>query len=140
MASKRETAMAALAALLLETGVEVWRHTDLARAIPSTGLIELREGDAVATPLLSPIGFDVEQDAEILVMVSSDDEPTRDAALDALVSQIHALLIADRTLGGAVDDSQLGAPSFDALEADGAGKVARLSCTLSYFTLGTPNG
>lgn len=140
MPSARETALSALATILLETGAKVWRDTDITRAVPPAGLIEITEGDAIAEPMLSPIAYDVSQQAEILVAVTADDEPARDTALDALLAAIHTLVMADRTLDGAVDDTELGPPSFEAFEADGAAKAARLPCILHFRTVGSPLG
>lgn len=140
MPSKRETAVAALATLLLDTGATVWRGTDLERDIPPTGLIEVVEGEATETPLMSPLGFDVEQPVDVLVAYSAADEHARDSGLDALLASIHALVVADRTLSGTVDDIQIASPSFAAIETDGAGKVARIPVTLSFYIAGSPIG
>jgi hypothetical protein len=138
MPSKRETALAALADALLATGAEVWRGTDINRPIPPGGLIEVAEGEATEEAMLSPLAYDVAQSVEILVAITADDEAARDTALDALLSAIHALIIADRTLGGTVDDVLLASPSFAALEADGAAKAARIPATLHFHTTGSP--
>lgn len=136
----RETAIQALATLLLQTFAEVWRGTDLARTVPPWGMIEINEGESSDTPLLSPLRWEIDQQVEILLAVTAADEHARDAAMDALLVQVHTLVTADRTLGGAVDDTILGSPSFEPIEADGAAKVARLPCTLSFFTTGSPLG
>jgi hypothetical protein len=140
MPSARETALAGLSAVLLQTGATVWRDTDINRPIPPGGLIELTDGEAFAEAMLSPIAYDIAQQAEILVAVTADDEPARDAALDALLSSIHSLITADRTLDGAVDDTELGTPGFEAFEADGAAKAARIPCVLHFRTTGSPLG
>jgi hypothetical protein len=140
MPSARETALAALADALLPTGAEVWRGTDINRTIPPAGLVEVEEGDAVEEAMLSPLTYEVSQQATLSVAVTAADEPARDAAMDALLSAIAALLVADRTLGGAVDDLTIGSPSFEAIEADGAGKIARVPCTLHFHVIGSPLG
>lgn len=140
MSTTRESALTALSTALLITGATVWRGTDLARTVPPEGMIELSEGDASETALLSPLRWEIDQQTEILVAVTADDEPARDAALDALLAAIHTAINTDRTLGGAVDDCILGSPSYEPIEADGAAKVARLACTLSFFTTGSPLG
>lgn len=137
----RESALSALATLLAQgTAAIVWRGTDLEREIPPDGMIEISEGDAEETPLISPLRWEIDQQAEIIATVTAADEYARDAALDALLAQIHTLVSADRTLGGAVDDAILGSPSYAAFEADGAGKSARLTCTLSFTTTSSPLG
>lgn len=140
MATKREVAITALSTLLLQTFAEVWRATDVPRDIPPWGLIEVAEGDSVEQPLLSPLRFEIDQQVELYVSITAEDEHARDAALDALLGQIHTLVTADRTLGGAVDDTMLGSPSYEPFEADGAAKVARLPCTLSFTTTSSPLG
>lgn len=141
MATSREAAISALVAVLLAgTSAAVWRGTDLARDIPPEGMIEVSEGEASESPLLSPLRWEIDQQVEILVSVTAADEPSRDAAMDALLAAIHTAVTADRTLGGAVDDAILGSPSYEPIEADGAGKVARLVCTLSFFTTSSPLG
>lgn len=138
--STRESAISAFATLLLGTGAQVWRGTDIERDIPPEGLIEIAEGDASEQALLSPLRWEIDQQLDVLVTVSAADEPARDTALDALLGQIHTLVTADRTLSGAVDDTILASPSYMPFEADGAAKSARLSCTLSFFTTGSPLG
>lgn len=141
MGTSRETALSALATLLAEgTTATVWRGTDLEREIPPGGMIEISEGDSSDTALLSPLRWEIDQQAEILVAYTAEDEHARDSGLDAILATIHTLVSADRTLGGVVDDAILGSPSYEAIEADGAAKVARLTCTLSFFTTGSPLG
>ena len=134
------TALQALATLLLTTGAEVWRGPYLGRRIPPEGLIEVAEGEAVEEAMLSPLAYDIAQAVEITVAITADDEPSRDTALDTLLSAIHTAIVADRTLDGAMDDITLGAPSFESLEADGAAKVARIPATLHFHTLASPLG
>ena len=138
--SKREAAVQALAEALLATNAEVWRGTNLSRPIPPEGLIEVTEGEAAEEAMLSPLAYDVAQAVDITAAVTADDEPARDSALDALLTAIHGILIADRTLGGAIDDITLASPSFETLEADGAAKVARIPATLHFRTLASPLG
>ena len=135
--SARETAVAALAELLRQTGATVWRDTDRELAIPPDGLIIVTEGDSAETPLLSPMRWEIDQACDIQAIVTAADEYARDAALNALLSRIAALIVADRTLAGAVQWAEPGSPSFNALEADGAAKVARFSITLSFVAEGT---
>lgn len=139
MSSKRETAMTALAAALLETNAVVWRDTDISREIPPDGLIEVTEGDSnIESIMLSPLSYNMEQPAEIRAAITEADEDLRDAAMDRLLLAIAAQIEADRTLGGAVDFAEIGPPSFQSLEADGAAKVALLTIILSYNAPGSP--
>ncbi|MCW3477362.1 hypothetical protein [Limobrevibacterium gyesilva] len=135
--SKREAAISALADLLRQTGAEVWRGTDLAREMVPEGLIEVSEGDSTDTPLLSPLAWEIEQHAEVVVSVAAADEYARDAAMDALLQRIAGLIAVDRTLGGVVDWAEPGAPTFQPAEIDGAAKSARFSVALSYVSTDT---
>ena len=135
--SARETAVAALAELLRQTGATVWRDTDRELDIPPEGLIIVGEGDPTETALLSPLRWEIDQACDIQAIVTAEDEHVRDAALNTLLASIAALIVADRTLAGAVQWAEPGSPSFNALEADGAAKVARFSITLSFVAEGT---
>lgn len=138
MPSKRETAIQALADALLATGAEVWRATDLARAIPPAGLIEVAEGEAASEISISPVRYHVNQAAELRVAVTADDELAAAASLDALLIRINATLVADRSLGGATETLDLGEPSFEALEVDGAGRVAMVPVRLFFTATASP--
>ena len=138
MASKRETAVQALAEALLATGAVVWRGSDLRQEIPPEGLIEVTEGDAESEISFSPLRYHVAQLCELRCAVTADDEPARDAAMDALLIRLSATLVADRSLGGATETLELGEPSFEALEADGAAKVALVPVRLFFTATASP--
>lgn len=138
MPSARETAILALEAAARRTGAEVWRGSDLERAIPAEGLIQIAEGEYVAEAILSPLAWSHEMPAEVTVMVTSADETLRDAALDSLLLSLSGVLQADLTLGGAVEYTDIGTPQFLAFEADGAAKAAQLSVTLCFLSAGSP--
>lgn len=138
MPSARETAINALATALLATDAQVWRATDLVRDIPPEGLIEVAEGEATSETSFSPLRYHVTQAAGLRVAWTAADEPSRDAALDALLIRINSTLLNDRTLGGAVTWLEVGDPSFEALEADGAAKVALVPITLFFTATGSP--
>jgi len=139
MASTREAAVLALVTALETTGALVSRDTDLPEAIPPEGYIVVAEGSAdVVDTIISPLSYDIEQSVDLDIMVSAGDETERDAKMDALLTTISAALTADRTLGATVDWTEIGAPDFQAFEADGAAKAARLPVILSFVTLATP--
>lgn len=137
--SKRETAIKALADRLLLTEAEVWRGTDLNRAIPPQGLITVLEGDATSEIVVSPLQYVVDQQVEVVIGVTADDEAKRDAELDRLLVHATELLTSDRQLGGATIALMLGEPSFEAMEADGAAKMARLPVNLTFVATGAPS-
>lgn len=139
MASTREAAILALVTALATTGALVSRDTDLPEAIPPEGYIVVAEGSAdVVDVTMSPLSYDMAQAVELDVMVSGADETDRDAKMDALLTTISAALLADRTLGDTVDWTEIGGPDFQAFEADGAAKAARLPVTLSFVTTDSP--
>jgi hypothetical protein len=65
---------------------------------------------------------------------------TAPAALDSLLTAIGAAIASDRTLGGAVEWSQPGAPSFTDAEFDGAAaaRAATIPVNLWFTTTDTP--
>lgn len=132
--SARETAVSALAAMLQGTGADVWRDTDLSRPVPPEGAIMLSEGDDQTQAILSPLRWEHDLACEVVITVTAEDEPTRDERMDRIISTIGDLIVADRTLGGAVDWCEPGPPTFEAAEIDGAGKSARFAITLSFVS------
>ena len=138
MPSTREAAVLALVEAAQTTGALVWRATDVEQTVPLEGLIEIAEGDDAIEAILSPLAYAHELAVDVTVTVTRPDEPERDAALDALLQALADAVTADRTLGGAVEFAEIGAPAFLAFEGDGAGKSAHLQVTLSFTTAGSP--
>ena len=139
--SGRETAIAALHSRLV-TSLAVrnpapimLRGETIPQRIPPGGLVIVRDGETVEeTPILSPLAWAVEHRAEVEVVAATG------ALLDALLVDIAAAIAGDRTLGGAVEWTQPGAPSFDDAETEGAAaaRVASVPVTLSFTVAGSP--
>lgn len=136
--SSRERAVKALVEAAKTTGCEVWRDTDLERVVPPEGLIQIGEAEYTPEPMLSPLSYSHEMPADVMVTVIGVDELARDAALDALLIMLSNAIAADRTLGGVVEFADIGAPTFEAFEGDGPGKMARFAVTLCFTTIGSP--
>jgi hypothetical protein len=137
----RETALAALSARLgaaLATrspAPKVLRNETVPQRLPAGGLVMVRDGETVEeTAILSPLAWAVEHRAEVEVVAATG------ALLDTLLVDIAAAIAGDRTLGGAVEWAQPGAPSFDDAEAEGAAatRAASVPVTLSFTVAGSP--
>jgi hypothetical protein len=139
--SVRETALAALYARLGAALVsrnpapKLLRNETVPQRLPPGGLVVVRDGETVEeTPILSPLAWAVEHRAEVEVVAATS------ALLDALLVDIAAAIAGDRTLGGAVEWTQPGAPSFDDAETEGAAaaRAASVPVTLSFTVAGSP--
>jgi hypothetical protein len=103
-ASKAEQVLNALTALLQTVpDASVERNSVLPEKVPDGGLIILRDGDpGEPEQALGGFGNAYYQHAvEIEVYVEEGDAAARDAAFDAFLQQVGAVLGADPTLGGA---------------------------------------
>lgn len=138
MATKRETALAALlAALGTLTGSEVKRNAPEADDVPEGGSVILRDGDPGAPEVyLSPPAYGWTHRAEVVVQVQAHTSAARDLRLDALLEEIAAAIDADPTLGGAVEQASVEAPEIltEAVENGAAIKAALLPVTLEYLS------
>ena len=139
--SVRETALAALSARLgaalaaRSPAPKVLRNETVPQRLPPGGLVVVRDGETVEeTPILSPLAWAVEHRAEVEVVAATG------TLLDALLVDIAAAIAGDRTLGGAVEWAQPGAPSFDDAEVEGAAaaRAASVPVTLSFTVAGSP--
>ena len=139
--SARETALAALYARLgaalaaRSPAPKVLRNETVPQRLPAGGLVVVRDGETVEeTPILSPLAWAVEHRAEVEVVAATG------ALLDALLVDIATAVASDRTLGGAVEWAQPGAPTFDDAETEGAAaaRAASVPVTLSYTVAGSP--
>ncbi len=139
--SVRETALSALHARLGATlaarnpAPKVLRNETVPQRLPTGGRVVVRDGDTVEeTPILSPLAWAIEHRAEGEVVAATG------ALLDALLVDIAAVIASDRTLGGAVEWAQPGAPAFDDAETEGAAaaRAASVSVTLSFTVAGSP--
>jgi hypothetical protein len=138
-ASKAEQVLNALKALL-ETSSDavVARNSVLPEKITDGGLIILRDGDP-GEPEQPLGGFGstyYQHVVEIEVYVEEGDAAARDAAFDALLQQIGAVLEADPTLGGLAFGLTYGRPetSIEAVAGAPAIKGATLTVTVDYET------
>jgi hypothetical protein len=139
--SIRETAITALQSRLAlsmalrNPAPKLLRNETVPQRLPPGGLVVLRDGETVEeTPILSPLAWQIEHRAVVEVVAAST------ALLDALLVEIGAAITADRTLGGAVEWAQPGAPSFDDVETEGAAaaRAAAIPVTLVFTVAGSP--
>jgi hypothetical protein len=139
--SVREAALAALFARLGATlaarspAPKVLRNETVPQRLPAGGLVVVRDGETVEeTAILSPLAWAIEHRADVEVVA------TTGALLDALLIDIAAAIAGDRTIGGAVEWAQPGAPSFDDAEAEGAAsaRAASIPVTLFFTVAGSP--
>ena len=139
--SVRETALAALSARLgaalaaRNPAPKVLRNETVPQRLPAGGLVVVRDGETVEeTAILSPLAWAIEHRADVEVVA------TTGALLDALLIDVAAAIVGDRTLGGAVEWAQPGAPSFDDAEAEGAAaaRAASIPVTLFFTVAGSP--
>jgi hypothetical protein len=138
--SARETAIAALAARLdAALAVPVLRDEPWPERVPASGLVIVRDGRLLtATTMISPLAYIHEHEAEVEVIVPAGARAR--TMLDGLLVALGAALAAHRTLSGAVDYLEVGAPDLDAFDIGEAGAVraARVPVTLTFTTEDTP--
>jgi hypothetical protein len=119
----------------------VLRGETVPQRLPPGGLVVIRDGETVEeTAILSPLTWAIEHRAEIEVSVSGATPAARNALLDALLVSIAAAITADRTLGGAVEWVQPGAPAFEDVEFEGAAaaRAASIPVALLFTVPGSP--
>ncbi|MBR0670530.1 hypothetical protein [Neoroseomonas soli] len=117
------------------------RGETLPQRLPPGGLVVIRDGETVEeTAILSPLAWAIEHRAEVEVTVAGATPAARNAQLDALLVAIAAAITADRTLGGAVEWAQPGAPGFEDVEFEGgaAARAASVPVTLFFTVAGSP--
>jgi hypothetical protein len=136
-ASKAEQVLEGIKTLL-ETVPDavVERNSVLPEKVPDGGLIILRDGDP-GDPEQALGGFGnayYEHAVEIEVYLEEGDAAARDAAFDALLQQIGAVLETDPTLGDLAFGLTYGRPepSIEAVSGAPAIKSATLSVTIDY--------
>ena len=123
MSSKTERILTALTVRLRAVPeAKVERNTAAPERIPRGGLIVLRDGDpGEPEQTLGGIGGAYYSHAvEIEVYVETGEAAARDAAFDALVSAIGAVLDADPTLGGLAFGMTYARPGIDTEAVIGA--------------------
>lgn len=113
MTSKRETVLAALHTAL-ESGVTptIARNDPLPTTVPNGALVIMFDGDPGEPEVsMSPLTYHYDHVVEVVVIVQA--RTGRDAALDAVLVEIGAAAIADRTLGGLAEFVEPQAPVLD---------------------------
>jgi hypothetical protein len=145
--SIREAAIAALHATIATAlasrspAPQVLRGETVPQRLPSGGLVVVQDGEtAEETAILSPLRWQVRHVAEVVVAAPGATPDDRAQLLDELLVDISDAIVADRTLGGAVEWAQPESPSFDDLEFDGAAstRAASLPVSLWFTTSETP--
>ncbi len=145
--SMRETAIAALHGRLAAALVSrnpapvVLRGETVPQRLPVGGLVVIRDGETVEeTAILSPLAWAIEHRAEVEVTVGGATPAARATLLDALLVDLAAAVTADRSLGGAVEWAQPGAPDFEDVEFEGAAaaRAASAPVTLFFTVTGSP--
>ena len=134
MPTPRETILAALHARLSALPATVLRGDVLPERVPTGGLLILRDGESGEPEVtLSPLAYHYQHRAEIEAVVQG---ASRDAAFDALIASIGAVIAADRTLGGLCDWAEAEAPRPVDLPVEGAAslKAAVIPVILHYTT------
>lgn len=134
MPSTAETALQALFSRLSLIPVLVMRNEALGFDIPTGGALNLRDGDPGEPDVtLSPLRYHFEHQAELEIFAEG---PSADAMFDALKVAVGQALLADRTLGGAVDWLEAAAPAAEDLPILGADtvKAAVIPVRLFYVT------
>lgn len=119
----------------------VLRGETVPQRLPPSGLVVIRDGETVEeTAILSPLAWAIEHRAEVEVTVTGATPAARNALLDALLVAIAAAITADRTIGGAVEWAQPGAPDVEDVEFEGAAtaRAASVPVTLFFTVAGSP--
>ena len=136
--SKREEALKRLFSLMESlSGIEVKRNAPLPTKVPQGGMLILRDGEpGEPEPLLSPVRYIYQHQAEIEVFVQEADQIQRDAKLDNILQSIGTAIEQNTTLNGVVDYARAGAPELMEEAAEGAPtlKAALVPVILEYVT------
>ena len=137
--TRREQAISALHSLLAEKlgTVLVRRNEVLSTAIPSEGLIILRDGDAGEPEiLLSPLRYLYQHRVELEVWVQQARSTERDQQFDQLLQRLGVALDSAGTLNDTVDLLHTGSPEFstESIEGGATVKVATIPIFLEFNT------
>jgi hypothetical protein len=139
--SQRENAIGALFAVLgqLSLGTMVKRNAALPERIADHAMAILRDGEMGEPEVsLSPLTYHWQHQVAIELFVADPDASTRDARMDGLLTELAALIEADRTLAGVVEYAEIGQPKFDDLAPEGTSgiKACLLPVVLHYSSAG----
>ena len=124
MTSKREQVLSLLhtkVKTLESATVKTYRNLDKPQKVPTGGIIILRDGAAEEPEvLLSPLTYIYEHYVTMEAMVQLPDPAARNAALDALLANVGAVIAANRTLDGLAEWVEAKAPDFQEEPIEGA--------------------
>jgi hypothetical protein len=134
--SRREQALSALFGRLQTIPrATVKRNEALPQAVPSAGLVILRDGEPGEPDVtLNPVHLFFSHRAEIEAFVT----PLvggGEALLDTLIEAVADALAVDRSLGGLVENMGLGAPTIETLIIEGGAPIlaARVPVVIEYL-------
>jgi hypothetical protein len=137
VSSKREQVLSTLFGRLQSVpNATVRRNEALPQAVPAGGLVILRDGDPGEPDVtLNPRTEFYSHRAEVEVFVTQPAGSGGEAALDALLAEIGAALVADRGLGGLAENLTWSAPETSVLAIEGAAPIltARVTVTIEYL-------
>lgn len=113
-----------------------------ADTLAANGRIVVWQVSFEATPVFSPLSYACELGAEVEVFVPGDDVATRAERIDLLLRVVSEVLAADRTLGGAVEWTEVAAATVDVEQAGASAPVhvASLPLTLFFTAANSPQG
>jgi hypothetical protein len=139
MASKRETVLAAVKALVAAAlpAAEVKRNLAKTQRIPPGGLVVIRDGDPGEPEMvLSPLTYLYSHRIPLELATYESATLTREQVLDVMTAAIGAAIGANRTLGGLCDWIEAEAPVTDDIEVLGAlpARFADLTILAVYAT------
>ena len=139
MPSQREAAISALHAHLSAalTPILIKRNEVLSTAIPSEGLLIVRDGDAGEPEiLLSPLRYLYQHRVELEVWVQQAQSSERDQQFDQLLQRLGVALDSAGNLNDAVDLLHTGSPEFstEPIEGGATVKVATIPIFLEFNT------
>jgi hypothetical protein len=136
MASKLETILLALLAKLQTIpDATVARGEVLPTVVDANGLVILRDGEPGEPDVtISPLMYHYEHRAAVEIFTTGTID--RDARFDVLRTQVGALIVADRTLGGLCDWIEAEAADPTDIPFDGADtvKAASIPVVLHFVT------
>jgi hypothetical protein len=135
--SRREQALAALFGRLQTIPLAMVRRNEaLPLAVPSAGLIIVRDGDPGEPDItLNPVTLFYRHQAEVEAFVTPLVGGGGEVLLDTLTEALADALAADRSLGGLVENMGLGAPTIETLIIEGAAPIlaARVPVVIEYL-------
>ncbi|EPX82099.1 hypothetical protein [Salipiger mucosus] len=143
MPSPHEAAVVALEQVLaIYSPIAVMREEELPIACPAAGLMNIRPEDPEEEDQRLGSGIrEWSRLIEIECVVQADTSDRRNELLDNMLTSVAGFLLANRTLGGAVDYLQPGAPENSEvvpMEGTDSLKGAVLPVTIYYETTDNP--